>query len=121
MELYLALLAGYGKEYLGDAVADVVADDVFDEEVGEQYAYGGEEEVLPVGAHGAEVVGEEGLDFVYSPFEDKAGEGGSYAYDEGYEKEEAFVGEALAVVPAPPEEGCYGVAYGHLMIFMVLS
>lgn len=58
---------------------------------------------------------------MYYPFEDDACEGGGYAYDEGYEEEEPFVGEALAMVPAPPEECCYGLAYCHRMIFMLLS
>ena len=103
MQLYLALFACNGKEYLGYTVADVIAYYILGKKQGYQDAHGWKNEIQPVGVHITEIVGEQVLDFVYYPFQHYACKGGAYTDDEGDEKHEPFVGESLAVFPAPPK------------------
>ena len=100
MRLYLALLTCYGKEYLGDTMADVILDDVTHEERGDVYADDGIDQEKRVRCLYIELIREEVLYVVYEVLEEQSGKGGEYAHDEAHEQD----GLGLAEVHASPDE-----------------
>ena len=93
-----ALLAGNGKENLGDAVADVVADDISDEEHRQPNAHDGIDKVEPVGACDGELVRQQVLYLSDEPLQQKSCASREDANEETDEQHEVLVGQ----VPAPP-------------------
>ena len=81
--LYVALAARYGKENLGYAMPDVVPHHVFDEQGGEQDAYGGKYKQQPIVLINVETLEQEFVNFFDEPFQHLGGQGGQDAHHEG--------------------------------------
>ena len=69
MPLDEPLIAGKGIKDFRDTMTNVVANDVFDEEGREQYAYAGIDEIQEVALRGDEALGEEAFDGVDEKFQ----------------------------------------------------
>ena len=92
------LLAGNGKENLGDAVADVVADDISNEEHRQPNADDRIDKVEPVGARDGELVRQQVLYLPDEPLQQKSRTSCEDADQKADEQHEVLVGQ----VPAPP-------------------
>ena len=100
MKLYLALLAGNGKEYLGDAMADVVANHVVYEKHGEEDAHHGVYQIKPVGSRHVELLCEEVLYLADEPFQQQTSQRSEDTHQKTDDEDELVGGK---VCPSPFE------------------
>ena len=105
-----ALLAGNGKENLGDAVADVISYNITNEEHRQPNAHDGIDEVEPVGTRDGELVRQQVLYLPDEPLQQKSRASREDADEETDEQHEVLVGQ----IPAPPtKEVGYEVSIIH--------
>jgi hypothetical protein len=106
MGLDAALLAGDGKENLGNAMTNVVSHNIFDEEHRQPNADDGINEIEPVGTGLNELVRQQVLNLPDEPFQEQTRTSREDADKEADEQHEPALREVSA---APTDKPCYGV------------
>ena len=86
MRLDLGVVAGHGQQGLGHAVADIVADQIADQQQGYQHADARQDQVLPV-VTGVETLVEQPLDLVDRPIQKDGGAPGEHADHQAEQQE----------------------------------
>ena len=107
MLLDATLLACDGKQYLRDAMTDVVSYNVLDEEHRKPDAYDGIDKVEPVGTRLGELVRQQLFYLTDEPLQRQSRTGREDAHKETDEQDEVLVGE---MPPAPSDEPSYEVS-----------
>ena len=116
MPLDTALLTGYGKEYLGDAVPNIVSDNIADEKHRQPYAHNRINEVEPVGTRHRELLCEDVLYLGNEPLQQKSCAGREDTDEEADEQHEGIVGK---MPPTPAKQVGYDISIIHFLIIFI--
>ena len=95
VSLYETLLAGYGIEYLCDAMADVVSHDIAHEEAGEEDTHDGIYQIQAVGTRDGELMCQQVLNLVDKPFQQQPRQCREHTYHQGQQQHELSVLDVL--------------------------
>ena len=88
MNLDETLLARDGIEDLRDAMADVITNDIADEQARQEYAYDRIDQIEPVGARDGEMMGQQVLNLMDEPFQQQARQSREDTNDQGKRQHE---------------------------------